>query len=210
VTSQQRPPQTDIATQNTSSDALFGQLKENWGWLMALGIASIVLGTLGLGMSFGLTLASVMLFGALLLAGGVIQLVEAFKCRGWKSIIWHVLIALCYVLGGIAIMGDPVMASSVLTLLLAGALIGAGIVRIIIAVQHRGTRGWPWPLLGGVISILLGVMIVAKWPVSGLWVIGLFVAIELIFNGWSYVFLALAAKNAGKATAPPPQSSAVT
>jgi uncharacterized membrane protein HdeD (DUF308 family) len=57
------------------------------------------------------------------------------------------------------------------------------------------------PLLSGLISILLGGMIIAKWPASGLWVIGLFVAIELIVNGWSYVFIALAARKAAKAGA---------
>jgi uncharacterized membrane protein HdeD (DUF308 family) len=41
-------------------------------------------------------------------------------------------------------------------------------------------------------------MIIAKWPMSGMWVIGLFVAIELIFNGWAYLFVALAARRAGK------------
>ena len=64
--------------------------------------------------------------------------------------------------------------------------------------QLKPAQGWYWPLVSGLISILLGIMILAKWPVSGLWVIGLFVAIELIFNGWSYVFVALAARKAGQ------------
>ena len=55
-----------------------------------------------------------------------------------------------------------------------------------------------WPLLGGIAALALGFMIIARWPVSRLWVIGLFVAIELIVNGWSCVFIALAAKEAGK------------
>jgi uncharacterized membrane protein HdeD (DUF308 family) len=184
-------------TLDKAQELLFGELQKNWGWLLALGILSIILGTIGLGMAFGLTLASVIFFGALLLAGGIIQLIEAFKCKGWKSFSWHILIALLYVLGGIIIIVDPVMASGVLTLMLAGVLIAAGIIRIIIAFQHRGTSGWGWTLVGGLGSLLLGGMIIAKWPVSGLWTIGLFVAIELIFNGWSYVFIALAAKNAG-------------
>jgi uncharacterized membrane protein HdeD (DUF308 family) len=58
--------------------------------------------------------------------------------------------------------------------------------------------GWYWPLLSGIVSILLGGLIVAQWPASGLWVIGLFVAIELIFNGWSYIFIALAARKAAR------------
>ena len=62
--------------------------------------------------------------------------------------------------------------------------------------------GWYWSLLSGVISIVLGGMIIAQWPESGLWVIGLFVAIELVFNGWSTIFVALAARKAARDTLP--------
>lgn len=71
-----------------------------------------------------------------------------------------------------------------------------GILRIGMALQLRGFRNWIWPLLGGIIAILLGVMIVAGWPFSGLWVIGLFVAIEIIIDGWTCIVIALTAKSA--------------
>jgi uncharacterized membrane protein HdeD (DUF308 family) len=179
--------------------AAFGELTKNWGWLLVLGIVFIVLGTIGLGMLFALTIVSVLFFGVLMLIGGGVQLVDAFKCKGWKGVIWHVLMAILYVLGGIVVIADPVLASVVITLMLAGVITGAGIVRLIIALQHRDSKGWGWALASGIISIILGIMIFAKWPVSGLWIIGLFVAIEMIINGWSYIFLALAAKNAGRA-----------
>ncbi|WP_295407039.1 DUF308 domain-containing protein [uncultured Thiocystis sp.] len=179
--------------------AVFGEVKKNWGWLLALGIASIVLGTLGFYMTFAFTLTSVLLFGVLLLLGGVFQLVHAITCQGWKSILWHVLIALLYVAAGIDIIVDPIRASSVLTLILAGILIAVGVSRIVISLQLRAAvNGWYWSLLSGLISILLGGMIVAQWPASGLWVIGLFVAIELVFSGWSTIFVALAARKAAR------------
>ena len=187
------------AALSVAQSALFGDLKKTWGWLLALGILSLVLGTLGFYMTFGLTLASVLFFGILLVVEGIVQLVDAFTCKGWKSVLWHVLIALLYVWGGIVMIIDPVLASSVLTLMLAWILIAVGVFRAIMAFQLRPVNGWFWPLLSGLISILLGAMIIAHWPLSGLWVIGLFVAIELIFNGWSYVFIALAARRAGQA-----------
>jgi uncharacterized membrane protein HdeD (DUF308 family) len=58
--------------------------------------------------------------------------------------------------------------------------------------------GWYWSLLSGLVSMVLGGMIIAQWPESGLWVIGLFVAIELLFNGWSTIFVALAARKAAQ------------
>ncbi len=184
-------------TLSAAQRALFGELKNNWGWLLAFGVLSILLGTIGLGMTFGLTLASVLFFGVLLIAGGVAQLIDAFKCKGWKSTLWHVLIALLYVAAGILIVVDPVLASATFTLVLAWILIAVGIMRGVMAFQLRPADGWFWPLLSGIVSIALGGMIIAEWPVSGLWVIGLFVAIELILNGWSYVFVALAARKAG-------------
>jgi uncharacterized membrane protein HdeD (DUF308 family) len=186
--------------QNTpvSQHPLFGDLSRNWGWLLAFGILSIILGAVGLGMTFGLTLVSVVFFGALLIVGGTFQLIDAFKCQGWKGALWHILIALLYIAGGLLIVVDPVLASGTLTLALAAVLIAVGVSRVIMAVQHRGQSGWGWLVLAGLISIALGAMILAKWPMSGMWVIGLFVAIELIFNGWAYLFIALAARRAGQ------------
>jgi len=99
-------------------------------------------------------------------------------------------------------MADPLAASLLFTLLLAGALVGIGVVRLIMAFQLRGLKYWFWPLIGGIAAMVLGVMILARWPVSGLWVIGLFVAIEKIFNGWSYIFIALGAKETGRLQTP--------
>jgi uncharacterized membrane protein HdeD (DUF308 family) len=174
-------------------------LKKKWGWLLALGLLLIALGTLGLWMSFAMTLATVTLFGALFVAGGVFQLLNAFQLKGWKSVLWHILIALLYIAAGFIIITDPVFASLGLTMALAWILVVVGVLRMFMAFQLRPVRGWIWPLLSGAISMLLGAMILAQWPASGFWVIGLFVAIEMIMNGWSSVFVALAARNAAKA-----------
>jgi len=191
------------ASDETAVTAVFGTLKKNWGWLLALGIVSILLGTIGLYMTFALTLATVLFFGALILAGGLLQLIQAFSCKGWKGVLGHVLIALLYIAAGALIIEDPLLASGVLTLVLAGILIAVGVIRITMSFQIRkSVSGWYWSLLSGMVSILLGGMIVAHWPVSGLWVIGLFVAVELILHGWSYVFVALAARKAGSVDAP--------
>lgn len=177
---------------------VLGELIHNWGWLLAQGLLLVVLGTIGLGMTFWLTLATVFIFGVFLLIGGGVQIFQAFKCWGWQSVLWHVLIAILYVLAGLIIMADPLAASTLLTLLLAGALMGIGVMRLIMAVQMRGIKNWFWPLIGGIAAIVLGLMILARWPISGFWVIGLFVAIEMIFSGWSYIIIALGARELGR------------
>ena len=175
-----------------------GELKKHWGWMMALGIAFLTLGTIGLGMELFLTIASVLFFGFLLLIGGGFQLVHALiYCKGWNGILSHLVNALLYLIVGGLIVNDPVLASTLLTLIIGISLIMIGILRAITALQHRGTPAWSWTLLSGILSILIGFMIMANWPASGLWVIGLFIAIELIIAGWSYVLLALAVRKIG-------------
>jgi len=177
---------------------LFGDLSRHWGWLLAVGILSVILGFLGLGMTFMLTIVSVLYFGVLMIVMGVVQLVECFKCAGWKSVALHALIGLLYLVVGIMIVMRPLLASIALTWTLAIILIVVGVTRLVVGFQHRGTSGAGWAIVGGIITVLLGLMILAHWPASALWVIGLFLAIELIVNGWTEIFVALAARTAGR------------
>jgi len=177
------------------NDEVFGELKKNWAWMLSLGIVMVILGVIGLGMTVLFNEIVVMYFGFLLLFGSGVQLMQAFRAEAWKGRVWHVLIALVYIVGGIIAVTEPVIAGMTLALLIAWTLIVIGVLRLFMALQMRGANGWLWTLLGGVLSVVLGVMIINEWPQSGLWVIGLFVAIEILFAGWSQIMIALAAKN---------------
>ena len=190
--------QETTTTLNPLAHPLFGDARKNWGWLLGFGILSVILGTLGLGMTPYLTVAGVTFFGILLAIGGGFQLVDAFKCKGWKGTILHVLIALLYLGTGLVMAIDPLRAAVALTLVLGIMVIVVGVLRILMAFQHRGSRGWGWALAGGVISILLGLLVISRWPVSGFWVIGLVIAVELVVNGWTYIFVGLAARRASR------------
>ena len=187
---------------------VFGEAKKSWGWLLGGGIVFIILGTIGLGMSVYLTLVGVLFFGWLLIIGGAFQVVEVFKVTGWKSVLWHVLMTLVYIVAGGIILYDPAGGAVALTLFIAAALFAVGVLRIVMAFQLKGAQVWWWPLVGGILSILLGIMIMAKWPSSAFWVIGLFIAIEMIVHGWSYVMIALSARQAAKAEQEVPPSAA--
>ena len=187
--------QSEQSTAAPGPDVSFGDLKKNWGWIMALGILLLILGTIGLYMTLFLTLASVFALGVLLLIGGVAQIVQAFKARGWESTVLSVLIAILYILSGVMVIVNPVAASGILTLMLAGAIMGIGIFRIVIGFHLRGFTNWIWPVLSGIITVLMGVVITVQWPISGFWVIGLFVAVEMIMNGWATIAIAATVKN---------------
>ena len=177
------------------NDEVFGELKKHWAWMLSLGIVMVILGVIGLGMTVLFNEIVVMYFGFLLLFGSGVQLMQAFRAEAWKGRVWHVLIALVYIVGGIVAVTEPVIAGMTLALLIAWTLIVIGVLRLFMGLQMRGANGWLWTLLGGVLSVVLGVMIINEWPQSGLWVIGLFVAIEILFAGWSQIMIALAAKN---------------
>jgi uncharacterized membrane protein HdeD (DUF308 family) len=187
------------STQSTAASLphpLFGQLSRHWKWLLAVGILSVILGTVGLGMTWMLTLASVVYFGVLLIVIGVAQLLQTFKAAGWKSTFLQILIGLLYLAAGIMVVSRPLLASLTLTWALGFALIVVGVMRIVVGVQHRGTSGWAGGVVGGIITLLLGLLILARWPSDALWVIGLFLAIELIVNGYAQILVALAARRA--------------
>lgn len=185
---------------NAQLDSIFtshlGEIHEKWGWLLALGIAFILLGTIGLGMTFALTMVSMLFFGFLMLFGGVFQLVQALGCRGWKSIVLHVLVAIAYLIGGVIIVSNPLLASEIITMMIAAIFMAVGIMRVTMAIQLKEVKGWWISLISGLLALIFGGMIMTAWPMSGTWIIGLLIAIDMIFHGWGYVVLALVAKDA--------------
>jgi uncharacterized membrane protein HdeD (DUF308 family) len=176
--------------------AAFGDVQKNWRWLLGLGVLAILLGTVGLGRALTVTLAGVFFFGWLILIAGIFELAELFQCRGWQSLVWQALVAVLHILAGIFVLQNPLLASSVFTLLLAAAIFAGGMLRIVLALQHRDHGGWIWALIGGIAGVVLGGMIASGWPASSFFVIGIFISIELILHGWTLVALALAAHSA--------------
>lgn len=175
----------------TDANEMVGGLKRHWGWILGLGILFLFLGCVGLGMVVGLTLVSMYFFGILLIISSITHVVDVFKHKEWKGIIWQALIAVLYLAAACLVLYDPFLASTLITAILASVLIVIGFTRFIMAIALRDSKGWGWLMLAGITAIILGCLILAQWPVSGLWVIGLFIAIEMIVNGWTYIFIAL-------------------
>jgi len=172
-----------------------GEIRKNRGWLMFMGIVMVILGFIGLSMEVALTVVSVLYFGFLILFGGIVMLIDALKAGEWQSKIWHVLIALVYMAAAVVMVTDPAASAVWITLFLASFFVITGVFRLIVGFQSRGSvANWGWIVLAGLISIMLGGIIFAEWPVSGLWVIGMFVAIELILQGFSMISIARAVR----------------
>lgn len=170
-------------------------LRRNWGWLLALGIVWIVLGSLAIVMPFAATLALELVLGAIFAVGGIAQVVQAFRCRGWRGLALHVAGGiLALVLGGLLLF-FPLEGVLTLTLFLSAFFIVEGSVKVVSALQHRSFPHWGWVLFSGLLGITIGVLIWLGWPSSAVWALGLLVGIELIFSGWSMVMLAISARS---------------
>ncbi|KTC75159.1 acid-resistance membrane protein [Legionella birminghamensis] len=167
------------------------EISRSWRWLLALGILFVLLGAIGWGMVIGLTLASMLFLGIILIIAGCSQIVDVFKSKHWRAVVWHAFIAVLYIVGGSLVIYDPLLASSLITLMLASVLIVIGFSRFIMASTLRGASFWIM-ILAGIIAVALGTMIIMQWPISGLWVIGLFISVELMVDGWAYIFMAMA------------------
>jgi uncharacterized membrane protein HdeD (DUF308 family) len=170
-------------------------LRDHWLLLLVLGIGLVLVGTMAIVSSFIATLATVTFFGTLLFVGAVIQLVNAVACRNLRGFFVYLLGGVLYGVLGLIMMNHPLAAAAGLTLMLAAAFMTGGAIRIISAASHR-FHGWAWVMLSGFISLFLGVYIWRHFPESAFWVIGLFVGIEFIFAGWSWIFLAIGIRRA--------------
>jgi uncharacterized membrane protein HdeD (DUF308 family) len=172
-----------------------------WKWFLALGIGLILLGMVALGASVVVTLASVVLFGALFVMSGTIQTVQAFQTRQSGGFALHLLAGIFDLVIGGLLVTHPTAGALALTLLLAAFFLVGGLFRSVTVLSLRFPN-WGWSLAGSMISVLLGLLLWMEWPESGLWFIGLCIGIDMIFHGWGWTMLALAVRATGTASLP--------
>ena len=168
------------------------ELRAKWGWFVALGVVMLVAGALAMANLFLATVVSVYYVGALMLAGGVFQIIHAFGVKSWGRFIWWLASGLLYAAAGIVAFMNPILASLVLTLLLAAALVAAGVMRIMVALAQRSEPNWGWILATGVVTALAGLVIAVRWPVNSLFILGIFLGVDLIFQGATLTSVGLA------------------
>lgn len=167
------------------------ELRTSWLWFVVLGGVLIVLGFVALGAIVAASLATVMVIGCLMLFSGIAETIGAFWSWRWSGFFLHLLSGVLSIVVGLMFLRVPIGALLTLTLLLACLLMVGGVFKIIASLSFRFSA-WGWPLLSGIIDLILGVMIWQQWPASALWVIGMFLGINLVFRGFNWIGLGLA------------------
>lgn len=163
-------------------------IRQHWGWFLAFGILLLILGMIAISAAFYTTVFSVFLFGILLLVGGGVQIAQSFLARKWSGVFLSLLLGVLYVVTGFLCVFKPTAMAVGLTLWIAAFCFIAGIFRMVNSAVLRFDH-WGWVFFNGLITFLLGALILADWPLSGLWVIGLFVGIDMILTGWTCIML---------------------
>ncbi|HMB17230.1 MAG TPA: DUF308 domain-containing protein [Pelovirga sp.] len=164
-------------------DAFEMDSKETRNRLRILGVFWAILGGAAIAAAIVATLTTMLIFGVLLLLAGVAQLAYVFS-QPSEDRSWQIATGVLYSLVGFLLIIDPVSGAIGLTLLLAVLFLIRGVMQLALSVtfQRRG-QSKIWYLVSGVLSLLLAVLIIAGWPETGTWVIGLFVGIELLLGG---------------------------
>jgi uncharacterized membrane protein HdeD (DUF308 family) len=132
----------------------------------------------------------------MLLVAGFAEIVTAFSAKGWGRFFFWLVLGALYVFAGLDCLFNPFRAATILTLMLGIVLMVAGILRIFLATQMRHGTPWGWVVFSGILTFLIGLMIVAQWPYSSFYVLGIFLGVDLIMIGSTWLAMGLALRRA--------------
>lgn len=170
-------------------------------WLLWLivGILSIIAGITAFAHPFAATLTAELLAGYMFTAVGVLTLVSAFQDQGWGARIWAIVLGALITIFGFNLITQPLEGVLRLTLIVATLMLIIGVFRIILAFTPMAAGARGVLIIAGLLSVVLSVMIFSNFPWSSAVVLGVFLAIELISNGVSLIFIALDRRKAAAA-----------
>jgi uncharacterized membrane protein HdeD (DUF308 family) len=165
-------------------------LVQYWGWFLAFGVALAALGVVAVARSFTATIVSMLFFGWLLVIASAIEIAQAVLVGHWAGFFHHLVGAILFGVIGLLLVTRPLISAEAVTLIMAIFFLIGGLFELIGSFAVA-LPGWGWQAADGVVTIILGVLVLAQWPASGLWVIGLLIGIDLIFYGFAWIALAL-------------------
>ena len=170
------------------------ELAQNWGWFLALGIGLTALGVAAVVRCFTVTVASMLFFGWLLIVASGIEIAQAVMVGHWAGFFLHLMSAILFGVAGLLMVARPRPSAEVLTFFIAAFFFVGGLFQVVVAVA-LAMPGSSWQIADGVISVALGLLVMAEWPASGLWAIGLFLGVDLIGFGLAWVGIALSLRS---------------
>jgi uncharacterized membrane protein HdeD (DUF308 family) len=166
-------------------------LRAKWRWIVALGVIYILAGFIALSSVAMATIAKVLVVGIMMLVAGISEVINAFQMKSWSKFALWIVLGLLYIVAGVMTLENPFLAAVALTFLLGVVLLASGAMRVALAFNMKHGEHWTWVVLSGVVTIVLGLVILSQWLVSSVYVLGLFLGVDLIVVGVSWLRLGL-------------------
>jgi uncharacterized membrane protein HdeD (DUF308 family) len=186
-------------------------LRRAANWSLALGVLILVLGVFALLLPAVAALATTFALAWLVLAIGVLQLIDAYQSRKQTGVAWKIVSGLLNLAVGALFLIYPIEAVLAITLLLGALILAVGVTDILLAFRLRPQPGWGWVLAMGILSVLAGILIAIGWPQNSFSILGLYVALSLVFGGvWRIVVSLMLRKTAAAPGSQPPRPSPAT
>jgi uncharacterized membrane protein HdeD (DUF308 family) len=177
--------------QNSRAASEIAPLRAKWGWIVTLGAVYVIAGFIALGSVVVATVASVLIVGVAMIVAGIAEVINAFQVKSWGKFLLWALLGVLYIIAGFVTFENPLLAAALLTLVLGASLVASGVMRIILAFSMKRETPWIWVALSGMITLLLGLLILAHWPINSVYILGLFLGIDLIFAGAGWIGIGL-------------------
>jgi len=198
----------DSGEANQLQRALAQSIREHWVLFLIEGIVLVVLGLLAIVIPPLATIAVTIFLGWLFLISGVVGLVTTFWARHSPGFWWALLSAVLAIAAGIVLLVDPLRGAVSLTLLLVVFFTIEGVLTIMYALEHKKDLSgrWGWMLTSGIIDLILAAIILAGFPGTAAWALGLLVGINMLFGGTALIAMAMHARS--DASVPPPAPKA--
>ncbi|WP_199546108.1 HdeD family acid-resistance protein [Streptomyces sp. N35] len=168
-------------------------MNRSLGLMTALGAILVLGGLVGLVYTGVATLTSMILFGWLLLIGGLVGLVQSLQMRGSNFFWLGVVVAALNIAAGVVVIRHPDGTAEALTMFAALLFLTGGVFRLVGSVVVRGPQ-FGLTLVQGAFGLLIGVLILAEWPGSSLYVIGCFFSLALLFDGLGLIAMGIAGR----------------
>lgn len=172
-------------------------IKKATSWVIGLSLSLIVLGLLAIFMPTFASAFFASVIGWITLVSGILMMVESFQSKPVRGFWLNLIVGIFYAVAGIYILFNLKAAVLGLTLAFGVLFIAEGIFTIIMGFTHRAGRSLSWlVVLNGIVTLILGIMVLNRFPSSALWLIGLYVGISLLMSGVSLLAAALATRRA--------------
>jgi uncharacterized membrane protein HdeD (DUF308 family) len=170
------------------------ELDRKWGWYLVLGALLIILGSIASGMAVTTTILSVVVLGWILLGAGICLVALSFVTGKWSGFLLTLAAGVLSGAVGIAMLRSPLSGAIALTLMVATMLIAVGIFRSVASIVMQ-FPGWGWALLSGIVSLVLGGLLLKDWQTASFWFVGLYVGIDMIIHGFSWIMFSMGVHN---------------